>query len=113
MRTVVARDSPLSPGLSRVEALRVNRMGSGVGQGDGGGDGDGDGGGGWAHAPRVASALAKTADIKEVLFMVRKPAACQHHVSYATATEARPRSPSSRSPAAVKVSARLAKWNRM
>src|ERR1017187_3566105 len=110
MRTVVASDSPFSPGLRRVEALRVNRMGSGVGQGDGG---DGGGGGGWAHAPRVASALAKTADIKEVLFMVRKPAACQHHVSYATATEARPRSPSNRSPAAVRVSGRLAKWKRM
>ena len=61
-------------------------MGSGVGQGDGGGGGDGDDGGGasWAHAPKAASALAKTADIKEFLFMVRKLAACQHPVSYAT-----------------------------
>jgi hypothetical protein len=78
MRTVVARDSPFSPGFSLGEAVRFMRMGSGVAQGDGG---DGGGGGVCAHAPRVANALAKTADFKEVLFMVRWKAACQHHVS--------------------------------
>jgi hypothetical protein len=52
------------------------RMGSGVVQGDGGG--------GCAHAPQIATALAKTLDIKRVLFMVRGQGACQHHVSYAT-----------------------------
>jgi hypothetical protein len=38
-------------------------MGSGVVQGDGGG--------GCAHAPQIATALAKTLDIKRILFMVR------------------------------------------
>jgi hypothetical protein len=51
-------------------------MGSGVVQGDGGG--------GCAQAPQIATALAKTLDIKRILFMVRGEGACQHHVSYAT-----------------------------
>lgn len=74
---MVASDSPCSPGFNRVEAVKLTRSGSGVVQGDGGG------GGGWAHAPRIATALAKTADIKQVLFMVRGYGACQHHVSHA------------------------------
>ena len=69
-------------GREQGEAVTLKRMGSGVGQGDGGSGGGG--GGGWAHAPRAVNALAKTADIKECLFMVRRQGACQHHVSYAT-----------------------------
>ena len=72
MRTVVASDSPFSPGFSRGEAVSSTRTGSGVVQGDGGC--------GCAQAPNIPTTLAKTAKFKEVLFMVRGFAACQHHV---------------------------------
>jgi hypothetical protein len=84
MRTVVASDSPFSPGFRIGEAVKVKRTGSGVGHGEGEGGGAAGGGGSWAHAERIATTEANTTDFNKEFFIALRPAACQHQVSQAT-----------------------------
>src|ERR1035441_8722324 len=82
MRTVVASDSPFSPGFRMGEAVKVKRTGSGVGHGEGGAGGGG--GGSCAHAERIATTEANTADFNKEFFIARRSAACQHQWAQAT-----------------------------